>query len=973
MAMRTVKLGTAAAVMAAGALFLWSKQGTDAPTTVAMPAARGVAEVDPSDMRAPLVSPKIARGSLVAGNPWDEQERPGTQTSHSNSMATQSSAAGFDAPADVRAARDVSPPAGFERMSPRIAELARRNTREPVQVLVRFAQMPREAERQQIESLGGTLTRTYANFPLAAISAPANRLLQIANAIGVSFIDEDAIVHSAANGSFFSSSGQTSRVPGRSSGTGSAQPVSTTLGVAIVDSGVATHPDVNVASRVTLADARNSLWSTYRDDFTDVRYDGSTGTDPWYEFAWIERGDDNNPGSGAITVEQDWCPDALSTCAELDASAPLNTALEREVNLLGATRATLVFDYRLDDLRNAGDTVAWALDVSTDGGATWRTTPLVTFSSVAVKLDERIDLTPFAARNTRFRFRLTNQDANANLWIDNVRIEYKTTTWAREEFNSVAYNNTNGNEAWASNWTEIGDDGSASKTSGNITVEVDNCPDVASRCVEIDARGGVGDAIQRQINLSNAFSAVLTFDWRVDEVYVAAEYVLEVSSNGGSSWTVLDRFSQNNDMRVGAQYDLTPYRATNTMIRFRVTKADDGSNFYFDNVQIDIDRGNADDRYGHGTHIAGIVGGTGNRSGSVYLGMAPNVRIHQVRVLDGRGRGSSSDLLAGLDWILSNGVVRGIKIVNLSLGTAVRESNTTDPLVLAVERLWDAGFVVVASAGNLGQFGNMTITSPGNSRKIITVGSLTDNGSGTNFADDYVSTYSSMGPTLYDHVLKPDLVAPGNRVVSALAPSSRMQSGMPERVPGTANCGSNCANQYLELSGSSMAAAVVSGTAALMLSKDATLNPATIKARLMRSARKLNIEASHAGAGVVDAAAALADTGRLTGQALSPLMARSSEGSVILVEDTARLWGDATWGAGYLWNNGYLWSNRYTSADGYLWSDGYLWNNGYLWSNGYLWNNGYLWQNGYLWSDGYLWQNSVGGNTSASTLSLLGD
>jgi subtilisin family serine protease len=973
MAMHTRKLGTAAAVFAAATVLLWSRQGTDAPATSATSAAQGVTEVHRSDVRAPLVSSDIARDSLVAGNPWVGQEPPASPTSQTRSPTTQSRAAGFDAPADVRAARVAPPPAGFERMSPRIAEFARRNTDEPVPVLVRFAQLPSEAERQQIESLGGTLTRSYDNFPLAAINAPANRLLAIANAIGVSFIDEDAIVHSAANGSFNSSSDKTARVPGRSPGTGSAQPVSATLGVAIVDSGVATHPDLNVASRVTLADARNGLLSTYRDDFADLRYDGSSGTDPWYEFAWIERGDDNNPVSGAITVEQDWCPDPLSTCAELDASAPLNTALEREVNLLGATRATLVFDYRLEDLRNAGDTAAWALEVSTDGGVTWRSTALATLSSAALQLSRSVDLTPYVARNTRFRFRLTNQDANAKLWIDNVRVEYKTTTWARDEFNSTDYKQSNGNEAWASNWTEIGDDGSPSKTSGSITVEVDNCPNVSSRCVEMDATGGVGDAIQRQINLSSAFSAVLTFDWRVDDVAVAAEYALEVSGNGGSSWTVLDRFSQNNAMRIGAQYDLTPYRASNTLIRFRVTRADQGSNLYIDNVQVDIDRGNTDDRNGHGTHIAGIVGGTGSRSASLYLGMAPNVSIHQVRVLDGRGRGTASDLLAGLDWILSNGASRGIRIVNLSLGTAVRESNATDPLVLAVERLWDAGFVVVASAGNLGQYGNMTITSPGNSRKIITVGSLTDNGTGTDFADDYVSTYSSMGPTLYDHVLKPDLVAPGNRLVSTLAPSSRLQSGMPERVPGKDNCGADCVNQYLELSGSSMGAAVVSGTAALMLSRDATLSPATVKARLMRSARKANFEVTHAGAGVVDAVAALADTGRITGQALSPLMERSSEGSVILVEDTARLWGDATWGAGYLWNNGYLWSNRYTSADGYLWSDGYLWNNGYLWSNGYLWNNGYLWSNGYLWNNGYLWQNFVGSNTSALSLELLGD
>jgi serine protease AprX len=155
------------------------------------------------------------------------------------------------------------------------------------------------------------------------------------------------------------------------------------------------------------------------------------------------------------------------------------------------------------------------------------------------------------------------------------------------------------------------------------------------------------------------------------------------------------------------------------MIRFRVTRADEGSNLYIDNVQIDVDRGNVDDRFGHGTHVAGIVGGSGGRSGNLYRGVAPSVGIHSVRVLDGRGRGAASDLIAGLDWILSNGAARGIKVVNMSLGSAVRESNTTDPLVLAAERLWDAGFVVVASAGNFGDYGNMTVTSPGTARKIM--------------------------------------------------------------------------------------------------------------------------------------------------------------------------------------------------------------------------------------------------------------
>ncbi len=122
----------------------------------------------------------------------------------------------------------------------------------------------------------------------------------------------------------------------------------------------------------------------------------------------------------------------------------------------------------------------------------------------------------------------------------------------------------------------------------------------------------------------------------------------------------------------------------------------------------------------------------------------------------------------------------------------------------------------------------MTITSPGNSRKVITVGSLTDEETGNDYSDDYVSTFSSMGPTLIDHVLKPDLVAPGNKLVAPIIKDGSLPKGLSGRNPA---CGAGCSDQYLELSGTSMAAAMVSATAALMLTKEPALTPATIKAR----------------------------------------------------------------------------------------------------------------------------------------------
>ena len=132
--------------------------------------------------------------------------------------------------------------------------------------------------------------------------------------------------------------------------------------------------------------------------------------------------------------------------------------------------------------------------------------------------------------------------------------------------------------------------------------------------------------------------------------------------------------------------------------------------------------------------------------------------------------------------MLSNKDAHSIKVANMSLGKGIEESNEIDPLVLAAEALWDSGVVVVCSAGNYGRDGHFTITSPGNSRKVITVGSITDAGTGNDLTDDFVSTYSSRGPTLHDHILKPDLLAPGNRVVAPIPEVAGLRTDLADRV-----------------------------------------------------------------------------------------------------------------------------------------------------------------------------------------------
>ena len=246
------------------------------------------------------------------------------------------------------------------------------------------------------------------------------------------------------------------------------------------------------------------MWNYYADHFNSVGYTGSDGSDPWYETPWIERGDDGQAGSGTITVEQDYCPDIFEQCVEID-TRTANVALERPLDLSAATSASIGFSYRLS---GKSESVQVAFEVSKDGGASWS-------AALGTVVDNGndyawFDLTPYVAAGTRIRFRVVDADPNAHFYVDNLEVWYKSTTVARDEFVNANYANSQGAENWTGAWTETGDNNAAN--SGSITVENDSgCPDGWGRCVEMDAAGGAGDALTREINLSNAFSAVLSF------------------------------------------------------------------------------------------------------------------------------------------------------------------------------------------------------------------------------------------------------------------------------------------------------------------------------------------------------------------------------------------------------------------------------------------------------------------------------
>jgi serine protease AprX len=240
------------------------------------------------------------------------------------------------------------------------------------------------------------------------------------------------------------------------------------------------------------------------------------------------------------------------------------------------------------------------------------------------------------------------------------------------------------------------------------------------------------------------------------------------------------------------------------------------------------------DDYGHGTHVAGIIAGSGYDSNGARRGIAPGANLVVLKVLDGEGYGYISNVIAALDYAVEHRAQFNIRVINLSVAAGVYESYTTDPLTLAAKRAVEAGVVVVTAAGNLGrnaqrqtQYGG--ITAPGNAPWVLTVGASSHNGT-INRADDSMASFSSRGPSYIDYTAKPDLVAPGVGIESLADASSLLFATHPNaRLWGTVD---TVTQPYLSLTGTSMAAPVVTGTVALMFQANPSLTPNLVKAIL---------------------------------------------------------------------------------------------------------------------------------------------
>ena len=379
------------------------------------------------------------------------------------------------------------------------------------------------------------------------------------------------------------------------------------------------------------------------------------------------------------------------------------------------------------------------------------------------------------------------------------------------------------------------------------------------------------------------------------------------------------------------------------------------------------------DGFGHGTHVAGIIGGSGYNSTSdvlTFKGIAPNVQLINLRVLDRNGSGTDSSVIAAIDTAIQLKSKYNIRVITLSLGRPVYESYTLDPLCQAVEAAYQAGIVVVVSAGNdgrdnsAGTNGYGTITAPANDPYVITVGAMKSMGTPTR-ADDQIATYSSKGPTAIDHIAKPDLVAPGNLVVSIIEnASSTLATTYPQNaIPLSyyVTGGSTAASSYFTLSGTSMAAPAVSGAVALLLQQNSKLTPDQVKARLMKTAYKTFPQYSTytdpttgvtytdqydlftVGAGYLDVQAALANTDSFRGVATSPMVAYdSTTQSVYFVNNNFAVWGGSSnWSSFAVWGG-----NAFTSSQFAVWGGSNPYASFAVWGGSAPWgsntNNGFF-------------------------------
>jgi serine protease AprX len=370
------------------------------------------------------------------------------------------------------------------------------------------------------------------------------------------------------------------------------------------------------------------------------------------------------------------------------------------------------------------------------------------------------------------------------------------------------------------------------------------------------------------------------------------------------------------------------------------------------------------DDYGHGTHVGGLIAGTGT-------GVAPGALLVGLKVLDENGQGRTSDVLNALDWVRRNKELYGIQVVNLSLGHPIYEKAETDPLVLSVQETARLGVKVLVAAGNFGinpetgQSGYAGITSPGNAPNAITVGAVQTFGT-VSRADDRVAPYSSRGPTWYDGFLKPDLVAPGDGLEAPMPSASKLMRLLDEL---DGNNGGNL-RRYARLSGTSMATGVASGVVAAMLQASAGVSNAD--AVWASGHRGLTYAPSALSANAVKAILQYTaiPVRQADGTLYDPLTQGSGDinaGGAVSVAANIDPMRDAPeyWLTG--WNASDEFGQTTIGNTAYAWTQNIFWGDNIVWGSGLVTNAHYGWGDNIVWgslsfADNIVWGSGWGDN-----------
>ena len=570
-----------------------------------------------------------------------------------------------------------------------------------------------------------------------------------------------------------------------------------------------------------------------QDDFTAVAFNGSDGTFAW-QSEWVELGEADSANSGDVAVTPFW-GGALQGLRLQGA----NKGVLRALDLAQATTAQVTVAYRRKSFLTENDYVI--LTASSDGGNTW--TELARWGGPATDdsiQNETLDLSAYLSASAMLRLvTAPGMNPEARFYLDQVDVAF-LPTWEPV----VA----------PSNWLHlpfVAKEGSAGGDSALLSKEdllsqVDAAAvDCAYRCINL---GALQSTYAKAIQGSDL--------WNVSPYRRGNGVTVAVVDSGISPHPDLNDYNGNS--RIIARVNFTP------------------------------DTLSPDDFYGHGTHVAGTIAGLGQASSQRYMGIAPEAKLVDVKVMDDWGYGTTSAVLVGLEWILNNRAAYNIKVVNLSLNSRVNESYHESALSAALEVLWFNKIVVVVSAGNGGK---QRLYPPANDPFVITVGAADDKGT-TAISDDTLPAFSAYGMTA-DGFFKPDIVAPGTNII---APLSGDDNNLTWAYPGNRLPAPDTYNYY-KMSGTSMAAGVVSGAVALLLEDEPNLTPDQVKYRLQVTAKPFSRgESCSTGAGYLDIHSAV--NGSSTQSANTNLQASQ----LLWTGNDPVTWGSVSWNS-VSWNS----------------------------------------------------------------------